>query len=143
MTDLTLDHARTIIDTALAKGADMGLNPLGVVVLDAGGHPVALVRQDGSSMLRTDVAQGKAYGALAMGRGSRFLHNAALERPHFVQSLSGIAHGKLVPVPGGVVIKDAAGRTMGAVGISGDTSDNDETCAVAGIEAAGFKALVD
>jgi len=143
MTDLTLDHARTIIDAALSKGAELGLNPLGVVVLDAGGHPVALVRQDGSSMLRTDVAGGKAYGALAMGRGSRFLHNAAQERPHFVQSLSGVAHGKLVPVPGGVVIKDGAGRTVGAVGISGDTSDNDEICAVAGIEAAGFTALVD
>lgn len=143
MSDLTLDHARTIIDTALAKGAELGLRPLGVVVLDAGGHPVALVRQDGSSILRTNVAEGKAYGALAMGHGSRFLNAAALERPHFVQSLSGIAGGKMIPVPGGVLIKDQDGRTAGAVGISGDTSDNDEACAVAGIEAAGFVAQVD
>lgn len=143
MTDLSLDHARIVIDVALAKGTELGLKPLGVVVLDAGGHPVALVRQDGSSMLRTEVASGKAYGALAMGRGSRFLNDAALERPHFIQALSGITGGKMVPVAGGVLIKDQAGRTIGAVGISGDTSDNDEICAVAGIQAAGFVAVVD
>ncbi|MEW5424236.1 heme-binding protein [Amorphus sp. 3PC139-8] len=143
MTELTLDHARTIIETAFAKGEELGLKPLGVVVLDAGGHPVAMMRQDGSSFMRLDIAGGKAYGAIGVGRGSRFLNDAAIERPHFVAALSGVAGGRMVPVPGGVVIKDTEGRALGGVGVSGDTSDNDEACAVAGIEAAGLVAIVD
>lgn len=138
MTELTLAKANAIIETALSKAAELKLKPLGVVVLDAGGHPVALQRQDGTSMLRADVASGKAYGALAVGSGSRALSKTAIERPHFFQGLSGVSGGKIIPVPGGVLIRAKSGTIIGAVGVSGDTSDNDEVVAVAGIEAAGF-----
>ena len=140
MQTLTLDVANHMIAAALATGADLMLKPLCVVVLDAGGHLVAMQRQDGASMLRPEIAVGKAFGALAMGAGSRALATAAVERPHFFQGLSGVSAGRIVPVPGGVLVRAAGGTILGAVGISGDTSDNDETCAVAGIEAAGFSA---
>lgn len=141
MSKLTLSAAEKIVDTALAKGAELGLKPLTVAVLDAGGHLVALKRQDGSSILRPQVASGKAYGAIAVGAGSRWLDENAKTRPHFVQALNGVAGGAIVPVPGGVLIRAGdGGEILGAVGISGDTSDNDEACAVAGIEAAGFSA---
>ncbi|MGO1119283.1 GlcG/HbpS family heme-binding protein [Rhodovibrionaceae bacterium A322] len=137
---LTLAQANTIIEAALAKGADLNLNPLTVAVLDAGGHLIALSRQDGASPLRPKVAQGKANGAIATGMSSRKLFERAQEQAYFIQSLNGLADGSLVPVPGGVLIRDANGAVMGGVGITGDTSDNDETCAVAGIEAAGLTA---
>jgi uncharacterized protein GlcG (DUF336 family) len=140
MTELTLAKANAIIETTLAKAAELKLKPLGVVVLDAGGHPVALQRQDGASMLRTEIASGKAYGALAVGSGSRALSKTAIDRPHFFQGLSGVSGGKIVPVPGGVLVRARSGAILGAVGVSGDTSDNDEAVAVAGIETAGFTA---
>ncbi|WP_067224432.1 GlcG/HbpS family heme-binding protein [Stappia indica] len=141
MSKLTLSAAEKIVDTALAKGGELGLKPLTVAVLDAGGHLVALKRQDGSSILRPQVASGKAYGAIAVGAGSRWLDENAKTRPHFVQALNGVAGGAIVPVPGGVLIRAGeGGEILGAVGISGDTSDNDEACAVAGIEGAGFSA---
>ena len=135
---LTLTAARTIIATAFAKAKELGLKPLGVSVLDAGGHLVAFERQDGASFLRHEIGAGKAFGALALGMGGRMVTKHAMERPHFMQGLSGVSGGRIVPVPGGVLIRDAQNAIVGAVGISGDTSDNDETCAVAGIEAAGF-----
>jgi len=135
---LTLTAARTIIATAFAKAKELGLKPLGVSVLDAGGHLVAFERQDGASFLRHEIGAGKAFGALALGMGGRMVTKHAMERPHFMQGLSGVSGGRVVPVPGGVLIRDAENAIVGAVGISGDTSDNDETCAVAGIEAAGF-----
>jgi len=137
---LTLDHARTIISTALAKADGMGLKPLTVAVLDAGGALVALERSDGSSRMRPDIAMGKANGAVALGMGSRAIFKRAQEQPYFIQSMNALAKGVLVPVPGGVLIRDSDGAILGAVGITGDTSDNDETCAVAGIEAAGLVA---
>jgi|TARA_R110002072_G_scaffold38138_24_gene110590 uncharacterized protein GlcG (DUF336 family) len=137
---LTLSQANKIIESALAKAADLGLNPLTVAVLDAGGHLIALARQDGASPLRPKVAQGKANGAVALGMSSRKLFERAEQQPYFVQSLNGLADGNLVPVPGGVLVRDPAGRVMGAVGITGDSSDNDEICAVAGIEAVGLQA---
>ena len=140
MTELALAKANAIIATALSKAAELKLKPLGVVVLDAGGHPVALQRQDGASMLRTEIASGKAYGALAVGSGSRALSKTAIDRPHFFQGLSGVSGGKIVPVPGGVLIRANSGAILGAVGVSGDTSDNDEAVAIAGIEAADFTA---
>lgn len=140
MTDLTLEAAQTIIAEGLRHGRGAKMKPLGIVVLDAGGHPVALQRQDGASMLRTEIAAGKAYGALAVGSGSRALSKTAIERPHFFQGLSGVSGGRIVPVPGGVLIRASSGSILGAVGVSGDTSDNDEAVAVAGIEAAGFAA---
>lgn len=139
MTDLPLDKALEIITTALARGKDLGLKPLAVVVLDAGGHVKAFQRQDGASMMRFEIASGKAYGALAVGVGSRWLNTQAETRPHFLEGLSAVSGGKIVAVPGGVLVKDN-GTIIGAVGITGDTSDNDELAAIAGIEAAGFTA---
>jgi len=140
MTDLSLAKALEIITGALAKGADLGLKPLAVVVLDAGGHVKAFQRQDGASMMRFEIASGKAYGALAVGVGSRWLNTQAETRPHFLEGLSAVSGGKIVAVPGGVLVKDSSGGIIGAVGITGDTSDNDELAAITGIEAAGFAA---
>lgn len=142
MTDLTLDLARTILDTALAKGAELKLKPLAVTILDARGCTKAFAAQDGTSLKRGEIAHGKAYGALALGMGSRAIFKRATEQAYFVSAVNALAQGALVPVPGGVLIRNATGALLGAVGISGDTSDNDEACAVAGIEAAGLKADV-
>ena len=139
---VTLAQASTIVDVALKKGRETNCAPLTVAVLDAGGHLVAFKREDRSGILRYDIAYGKAWGALGMGFGSRELAERSVKNPIFIGALTTIAHGRLVPVPGGVLIKDASGAVLGAVGISGDTSDKDEVCAVAGIEAAGLKAAV-
>ena len=140
MADLTLDVARKILDTALAKGVEKKLKPLVVTVLDARGCVKISAAQDGTSLLRSEIAHGKAYGALAMGMGSRALFQRAQEQAYFVSAVNTLAQGRLVPVPGGVLMHDAGGALLGAVGVSGDTSDNDEICALAGIEAAGLKA---
>jgi uncharacterized protein GlcG (DUF336 family) len=136
---LTLDIAQKIVATALSTAAEKKLKPLSVVVLDARGSLKASASQDGTSLMRSEIAHGKAYGALAMGMGSRAIFKRASEQPFFVSAVNTLAQGALVPVPGGVLIEDNSG-VIGAVGISGDTSDNDEACAVAGIEAAGLKA---
>lgn len=138
MTELTLAQANAIVAGALDAAAELNLKPLGICVLDAGGHMVAFVRQDGASILRQQIADGKAFGALALGMGARMVAKHAIDRPHFMQGLSGVSGGRVVPVPGGVLIRNASGNIIGAVGISGDTSDNDEAAAVAGIEAAGL-----
>lgn len=138
MTQLTLSKANQIIEVALAKGAEAGMKPLSVAVLDAGGHLQAFQRQDGASMLRFQIAAGKAFGALALGMGSRTVEKLAKDRPHFFDGLSGVSDGRIVPVTGGVLVKDAKGELLGAVGVTGDTSDNDEIAAIAGITAAGF-----
>ena len=140
MADLTLDVARKILDTALAKGVEKKLKPLVVTVLDARGCVKISAAQDGTSLLRSEIAHGKAYGALAMGMGSRALFQRAQEQAYFVSAVNTLAQGRLVPVPGGVLILEGTGNLLGAVGVSGDTSDNDEICAIAGIEAAGLKA---
>jgi uncharacterized protein GlcG (DUF336 family) len=139
MAELTLDVARKILDVALTKGIEKKLKPLVVTVLDARGCVKASAAQDGTSLLRSEIAHGKAYGALAMGMGSRALFLRAQEQAYFIGAVNTLAKGALVPVPGGVLIQDG-GVLLGAVGVSGDTSDNDESCAVAGIEAAGLKA---
>jgi len=138
MSKLSLEEATKIIDVALKKGHELGLNPLTVAVLDAGGHLKAFAKEDGG-ILRFEVAFGKAFGCLGMGRSSRALGDMGAERPLFMQSLIAASSGRLVPVPGGVLIVGDDG-IEGAVGVSGDTSDNDEICAIAGIEAAGYKA---
>jgi uncharacterized protein GlcG (DUF336 family) len=140
MADLTLDVARKILDTALAKGVEKKLKPLVVAVLDARGCVKVSAAQDGTSLLRGEIAHGKAYGALALGMGSRALFQRAQEQAYFVSAVNTLAQGRMVPVPGGVLILDGNGALLGAVGVSGDTSDNDEICALAGIEAAGLKA---
>jgi uncharacterized protein GlcG (DUF336 family) len=138
MSNLSLDQANTIVAAALAKGMEMGLNPLSVAALDSGGHLVAFQRQDGSSILRFEIASGKAFGCLAVGAGSRWLNAQAESRPHFLEGLSNVSGGRVIAVPGGALVRDTSGAIIGAVGISGDTSDNDEACVLAGIEAAGL-----
>ena len=139
MTDLTLAVARKISDAALAKCREMKLKPMAVVVLDARGCVKVSVAEDGTSLMRAEIAHGKAWGALAMGMGSRALFQRAQEQAYFIDAVNTMAQGRLVPVPGGVLIMGDSGL-LGAVGVSGDTSDNDEICALAGIEAAGLKA---
>ncbi len=143
MTVLTLDQASKIVDQALAKGRELKLQPLTVVVLDAGGQLKAMKREDRSSLLRPEIAMGKAWGTLGMGFGGReFARRMAAGGGGFMQALSVASGGRIVPVPGGVLIRDGAGEIpgeiIGSVGISGDTSDKDETCAVHGIKSAGL-----
>ena len=140
MAELTLDVARKILDAALAKGLEKNLKPLVITILDARGCVKVTAAQDGTSLMRAEIAHGKAYGALAMGMGSRALFQRAQEQAYFVSAVNTLALGRMVPVPGGVLMHDSSGALLGAVGVSGDTSDNDEICAVAGIEAAGLKA---
>lgn len=140
---VSLAIANQIIENAFQKGQELSLMPLSVVVLDKGGHVQAFQRQDGASNLRFEIAFGKAYGALSVGKGSRWLDAQAATRPHFLEGLSGVSGGKIVPVPGGVLIKSDNGDLLGAVGITGDTSDNDEACAIAGIEAASLVPVAD
>ena len=139
MTRLSLEQSNTIVSAALAQGREMGLKPLSVAVLDAGGHLIAFQRQDGASILRPQIAIGKAGGTLALGLSSRKIADMAVERPSFVASLGAIGNHGVIPAAGGVLIADDDGRAIGAVGVTGDTSDNDEVCALAGIAAAGLK----
>ena len=136
---LTLDIARRIVDAALAKSVALKLKPLAIAVHDPRGCLIAFAAQDGTSLLRADVARAKGYGALALGMGSRAIFKRAQEQAFFVDAVNMLAQGAIIPVPGGVLIRDSAGALLGAVGISGDTSDNDEICAIAGIEAAGLR----
>jgi uncharacterized protein GlcG (DUF336 family) len=138
MTSLTLHQAEGIVDAGLDRARELGLKPLTIAVLDAGGHLVAFKRQDRSGILRPDIAQGKAWGALGMGLGGRALAQRAAMAPAFFTSLASVSHGRVVPVPGGVLIRAADGEIVGAVGISGDYPDNDEACAVFGIERVGL-----
>jgi len=140
MTYISLDQANAIIAAAFAKGSELGLKPLSAVVLDAGGHPIAFQRQDGASTLRFAIAAGKAGGALALGMSSRKVADMAAERPTFVATLAPLAPHGIVPAAGGVIVVGEGGRPIGAVGITGDTSDNDEACTLAGIAAAGLTA---
>jgi uncharacterized protein GlcG (DUF336 family) len=141
MAKLTLEQADKIIEVALATGKQMKMNPLTIAVVDDGGSLKAFKRQDGpGAALRPAIAFGKAFGAVGMGRSSRALSQMAAERPHFIGALANVADGRLVPVPGGVLIKDSTGDIIGAVGVSGDTSDNDEAAAKAGIESVGLVA---
>jgi uncharacterized protein GlcG (DUF336 family) len=137
---ITLAQANLIIAAALAKGAERGVKPLTVAVLDAGGQLTAFQKGDGSPTLRPAIAIGKAAGALGLGVASRRIGELATERPHFIAAVGALAPSGLVPVAGGVIVVDDSGRAIGAVGVSGDTSDNDEICALAGIAAAGLEA---
>ena len=115
MAELTLDVARKILDAALAKGVEMKFKPLVIAVLDARGCLKITAAQDGTSLMRAEIANGKAYGALAMGMGSRALFQRSKEQPSFIGAMNGLAQGRLVPVPGGVLIKDAAGTVLGVI----------------------------
>lgn len=140
MYGVTLSQARAIIAGTLTHGREIGCRPLTVTVLDPGGHPVALEREDDSGILRVEIAHAKAWGALGMGFGTRELQRRHQQAPEFVSAISAVSGGRIVPVPGGVLIRDTAQTLLGAVGVSGDTSDRDETCAVRGIEDAGLLA---
>lgn len=136
---IDLDQANRIVAGAFDRGAALGLKPLGVVVLDLGGHLIAFQRQNGASTLRLQIATGKAAGALALGVSSRKIAEMATERSSFVASLGPISPHGVIPAAGGVIVVDDASRPIGAVGVSGDTSDNDELCALAGIDAVNLK----
>jgi uncharacterized protein GlcG (DUF336 family) len=137
---LTLQKALTIAQSSLAEGAKQGFLPLAVAVLDSAGQPLAILRDERSSLSRADIAIGKAAGCLAMGFGGRELAKRAAAMPQFISAVGSIFPKGLIPVPGGVLIRDAGGQLLGAVGVSGDTSDNDEVCALAGIASVGLAA---
>lgn len=133
MTPLTLSLADRIADATLAAGRARNAQPLTVVVLDGGGHVVVMKREDGSGILRCEIATGKAWGALGMGLASRTLNERAAGNPNFFAALAVASGGRMIPNPGGVLLRDEAGRIVGAVGVSGDTADVDEDCAVEAI----------
>jgi uncharacterized protein GlcG (DUF336 family) len=135
---LTLTTAQTIIAKTLDHAKQANFKALGVVILDTRGTVIAAAIQDGSSLARFDVAKAKANGAISFNLGSRGIEKLAKDRPHFFAGAVGVVEGGMVPVPGGVLIKNSEGTVLGAVGVSGDTSDNDEAAAIAGIHAAGF-----
>jgi len=137
---ITLEQAQTMIAVARDKGREMGLKPLSVAVLDAGGNLLAFVREDGASPGRFEIARGKAYGCVMLGMPGSAILARAEQQSYFVAALNGAYDGKFIPVPGGVLVMQGD-AVVGAVGVTGDTSDNDATVAVAGIEAAGFAAL--
>lgn len=139
MTILNLEKALEITGAALKKGRELSAAPLTVSVLDAAGRLVSLQREDGSSLLRPEIATAKAWGAIALGKPSRAIAADAEQRPAFIGAVNTLAQGNLVPVPGGVLIRDGEARIIGAVGISGDTSDIDEQCAMSGVEASGLR----
>ncbi|MDR9405781.1 MAG: heme-binding protein [Spiribacter sp.] len=139
---LPLAKAKTLIEAARAHGKANGMMPLTVVVLDTGGHIIAMEREDGSGIVRQQIAQGKAWGALGIGVASRTVGERNQGRDAFMAAVGSAADGRFIPVPGGVLIIDN-GQAIGAVGISGDTSDADEACAIAGVEAAGYQAGID
>ena len=137
---LNLAQANALIEAAFTRGAELGLKPLTVAVLDPGGYLIAAQRQDSCSNVRVKLAQGKAAGALALGVPSRVIGKMAEERPHFIASVRELGEGGLVPAAGGLIVCDEAGTIVGAIGVTGDTSDNDEACALAAIESMGLKA---
>jgi uncharacterized protein GlcG (DUF336 family) len=137
---VSLDTASTMVDAALHHGRALGCAPLTVAVLDPGGHLLVLKRQDGSGILRPQIAQAKAWGALGMGTGSRALAERAATAPAFFTALAALSEGRIVPAPGGVLVRDGAGAIVAAVGVSGDNPANDEACAVVGIQTAGLAA---
>lgn len=138
MNSLTLEKANIIINTATNKARQLNMAPITVVVLDEAGHLKAMQREDGATMIRQQIATAKAWGAVSMGISSRSLASVAEKRPDFMNALLNITEGKIMPVPGGVLIRDTKNNVLGAVGISGDSSDQDERCAIAGIEAVGY-----
>jgi len=135
---ISLEQAQIIATASLVKARELALKPVSVVVLDPRATLVVVLSEDGVSMLRPRIAQGKANAAVAMGMGTRALMARAEQQAYFIQAVNGLAEGNFVPVPGGVLIRNETGVLLGAVGISGDTSDNDEAAAVHGISAAGL-----
>jgi uncharacterized protein GlcG (DUF336 family) len=142
MPKLMLAQADQIASEALVKGRLLKFAPLTVAILDTGGHVIVLKREDDAGILRPDIAIGKAWGSLGMGFGGRELARRAEKMPAFFTALSTVSGGRMVPVPGGALIRNAEGALLGAIGITGDTSDNDEICLVHAVESAGLKAEI-
>lgn len=140
MSTISLETALDITRQALAASRELSTAPLTIAVLDAGGHLVTLQREDGASMLRPQIAIGKAWGAVALGKSSRVLAADAQQRPSFIAAVNTLAQGNVVPAPGGVLIRNSANEVIGAIGISGDASDIDEQCAIRGVQALGLVA---
>lgn len=140
MTGLSLEQARTVIDAALGHARAMSLAPMAVAVMDARGTLKAFAAEDGCSLMREQIAQGKAWGALGLGFGTRELARRAQHAPAFFGALQALSGGRMVPTAGGVLVRDAQGVLLGAVGVSGDKPDADEACAVQGVHAAGLQA---
>ena len=138
MVGISLNDARTIIIATAKKGQEMGMKPLSTVVLDAGGHVIAFERQDGAAPGRFAIAQGKAYGTVMLGMPGSAQMARAEQQAYFMAAVNGVYGGKVIPVPGGVLVRDSNGEVVGSVGVTGDTSDNDLTAALTGIKAAGF-----
>ncbi len=138
MAEITLKKARTMVRKTLEKAREMELKPLSVVVLDAGGHVKAFEREDGAAPGRFAIAQAKAYGAVMLGLGGQAQMARAEQQAYFMNAVNGVFGGQVLPVPGGVLVRDRRGQILGALGVTGDTSDNDAEAAMAGIEAAGF-----
>ncbi|MGO1246237.1 MAG: GlcG/HbpS family heme-binding protein [Oceanisphaera sp.] len=136
MSTIKLEQALTITRGAFDHAAEVSAAPLTVAVLDNAGHLISLQRQDGATLLRPDIAKGKAWGAVALGRSSRGLADVAEARPAFMSAVNVMSDGHIIPAPGGVLIRDAENNILGAVGISGDLPDVDEACAVAGVKLA-------
>ena len=142
MPKLDLMVANKIVSKAIEKAREMNIPPVTVVVLDASGHPISMQRENGASMFRFEVATGKAWASVAMGASSRALANRAKGNPNFFVTLAATAHGKFLPQPGGVLIRDADGAVLGAAGASGGTGDEDEAICAFAVEQAGLRADV-
>ena len=138
MAEISLRKAKIIIRSSLKRGAELGLKPLSVVVLDAGGHVISFEREDGAAPGRFAIANGKAYGSIMLGMAGTAQMARAEQQAYFMEAINGVFGGQVVPVPGGVLVRDKKGQVIGAVGVTGDSSDNDLIIALAGIESAGF-----
>ena len=138
MAEISLRKAKIIIRSSLKRGAELGLKPLSVVVLDAGGHVISFEREDGAAPGRFAIANGKAYGSIMLGMAGTAQMARAEQQAYFMEAINGVFGGQVVPVPGGVLVRDKKGRVIGAVGVTGDSSDNDLIIALAGIESAGL-----
>ncbi len=139
MASITVNKARTIIRKTLEKGVELALKPLSVIVLDDGGHAIAFERSDGAAPGRFGIAHGKAFGAVMLGMSGQAQMARAEQQAYFMAAVNGVFGGAVVPVPGGVLVRDKKGKVIGAIGVTGDTSDNDEIAALAGVAAAGFE----
>lgn len=140
MPNISLDAANKIVDATMRKSREMELKPMTAIVLDPGGHLVSFQREDKSGNIRYEIALGKAYACLGVGKSSRSVREQAMGRPHFSQALTEVSHGRFMPVLGGILIRDGEGNLVGALGVTGDTEENDEIAGIAGIEAAGLTA---
>ena len=138
MAEISLRKARTIIRKSLEKGREMELKPLSIVVLDAGGHVIAFEKEDGASPGRFSIAHGKAFGSVMLGMSGSVQMARAEQQAYFMAAVNGVYGGQVIPVPGGILVRDKRGNVIGAVGVTGDTSENDAEAGLAGIAAAGL-----